>query len=149
APSVPKKFYFINIKDDLLVFGIEKGFNGGHEQTFVVEYQPVGMSDAAWSVFMISEDALEDPFTNGTYYLKIPKIPDGQYIFKVHAENKIGNCSSIQVEPVEIKTEPEVKGGTNVAAVAGGIGAAVVVVVIIVVLFFIWRRKASMLKNSS
>ncbi|KAL3887458.1 hypothetical protein ACJMK2_027399, partial [Sinanodonta woodiana] len=151
APSTPKNFFFINIKDDFLVFGIEKGFNGGHEQTFIVEYQPVGMPEASWSVFMVSEDALEDPFTNGTYYLKIPKIPDGQYIFKAHAENKKGNSSSIELEPVEIKTgsDLEVKGGTNVAAIAGGIGAAVVVVVIILILFFIWRRKASMLKSSS
>ncbi|KAL3887601.1 hypothetical protein ACJMK2_027538, partial [Sinanodonta woodiana] len=104
APSMPKKFFFINIQDDLIVFGIEKGFNGGHEQTFIVKYQPVGMPDATWSAFMISEDALEDPFTNGTYYLKIPKIPDGLYIFKVNAENKIGNSSSIELEPVEIKT---------------------------------------------
>ncbi|KAL3887479.1 hypothetical protein ACJMK2_027420, partial [Sinanodonta woodiana] len=151
APSVPKKFFFINIQDDHLVFGIEKGYNGGHEQTFVVEYQPSGAPDAIWSVFMIREDALEDPFTNGTYYLKIPKIPDSQYIFKVHAENKIGSSSSTEGVYVEIQTgsDLEVKGGTNVAAIAGGIGAAVVVVVILVVLFFIWRRKASMMKNSS
>ncbi|KAL3887585.1 hypothetical protein ACJMK2_027524 [Sinanodonta woodiana] len=150
APSVPKQFFFINIKDDHLVFGIEKGFNGGQEQTFIVKYQPVGMADGTWSIFMVSEDALEDPFTNGTYYLKIPIIPDGQYIFKVHAENKIGNSSSIEGVYVEIKTgsELEVQGGTNVAAIAGGIGAAVVVVVIIVVLFFIWKKKESMLKNS-
>ncbi|KAL3887594.1 hypothetical protein ACJMK2_027533, partial [Sinanodonta woodiana] len=141
APSRPKTFFFINITDDLLVFGIEKGFNGGHEQTFIVAYQPVGMPHAIWSILMISENALEDPFTNGTYYLKIPKIPDGQYIFKVHAENKIGNSSSIELEPVEIKTDqPSPVVNFPVAAVAGGVIGGLLVVIIIVVALVIARR---------
>ncbi|KAL3887544.1 hypothetical protein ACJMK2_027483 [Sinanodonta woodiana] len=141
APSMPKKFFFINIKDDRLVFGIEKGFNGGHEQTFIVEYQPVGMADATWYIFMVSEDALEDPFTNGTYYLKIPKIPDGQYIFKIHAENKIGNSSSIEGVYVEIKTAlPSPVVNFPVAAVAGGVVGGILVVIVIVVALIITRR---------
>ncbi|KAL3887530.1 hypothetical protein ACJMK2_027470, partial [Sinanodonta woodiana] len=139
-PSAPKTFFFSHIDAGFLVFGIEKGFNGGHEQTFIVEYRPIGITDATWSIFMISENALEDPFTNGTYYLKIPRIQDGHYIFRVYAANVIGNSSAVEGVYVKIKEEQSAK-NLPVAAITGGvIGSAIFVIAIVVVALILKRR---------
>ncbi|KAL3887532.1 hypothetical protein ACJMK2_027472 [Sinanodonta woodiana] len=140
-PSAPTTFFFSHIDAGFLVFGIEKGFNGGHEQTFIVEYRPIGITDATWSIFMISENALEDPFTNGTYYLKIPRIQAGRYIFRVYAANVIGNSSAMEGVYVTIKAEQSTAENAPVAAITGGvIGSAIFVIAIVVVALILKRR---------
>ncbi|KAK3601930.1 hypothetical protein CHS0354_000008 [Potamilus streckersoni] len=151
-PSVPKKFFFSHIDDDLLVFGIEKGFNGGHEQTFIIEYKPFGMPEVVWSAILkINEKELDNPFSNGSYYINIPKIQGGQYGFRVYAENKKGNSFAIEGVHVEIKTSvpsPIIR-DFPVEAVAGGVVGAIMVVIVIVVVAVVIKRQTLKTKMKS
>ncbi|XP_052806440.1 hemicentin-1-like [Mya arenaria] len=142
-PSQPTELN-INTLDNIASLDWKKGFNGGHEQTFVLQTS-LNLDDSWTNKTVINESDSKYIKENGRFQVQLTNLVPGIYSARLLAFNIIGDA-----DPVEFKDQFEIKElneekqtpipGALIGGTAGG-GICVIVLVIVVVIIFLRKRK--------
>ncbi|KAL3860886.1 hypothetical protein ACJMK2_006982 [Sinanodonta woodiana] len=144
-PSPMEQFYFFKLVGQYMEFFFVPGFNGGHQQTFTIQFKPSGNLDESWkntSINGLSEIDDRYRLPNGTFLVQVEKLQPGRYIFRMFSVNKKNIRVYSHEVPVYFEEEPHTDANTGlpIAGIAGGIGGGIVVIVVTGVVILLWRR---------
>ncbi|KAK3575929.1 hypothetical protein CHS0354_030899 [Potamilus streckersoni] len=144
-PFKVQRFYFNRFIDDQTELHFDAGFNGGQDQTFVIEYKSNTSLDNVWknaSAAEIRETEKQYRLANGTFFIKVTAPSPGSYIYRMYSWNVKGRSpfsDSITVTiPYELSTDKNIV--NPVPAIAGGVSAGFVIILIVTIGIFLWRR---------
>ncbi|WAR04220.1 CEAM5-like protein [Mya arenaria] len=150
-PSQPTELNLTTL-DNIATFDWNKGFNGGYEQTFVL--QTSLNSDDSWkNETVINESDAKYIKGNGRFQVHLTNLVPGIHSARLLAFNFIGAA-----DPVEFKEQFKINEVNKekqtsipeamIGGTAGG-GIGVIVLVIVVVIIFLRKRKTQKaVKNS-
>lgn len=134
-------------KTNSVILTWNKGFNGGHPQTFIIRYKDT-VSDKTL------ETKIEDTNQNSNYTIQIDQLnPSTIYHFWIYSTNEKGN-STLSGSPVIGKTLTEAEPGyqgDNIGAIAGGVTGILIAIIIVVVIggIVIYRRRTQPKKKKN
>ena len=101
APRIPTNFTLVSSTDTSIVVEWIPGYNGGHEETFSIQYRVVNESQI-W----ITQ---EIPLYNNQAYILSGLQSDTWYELRMFAENKLDRSSVTDIQ--SISTVPSLKKG--------------------------------------
>lgn len=141
-PQPPKSFTLNGLTNDIPIFMLQGGFNGGLLQTFLIEIKPT-RSDKWIEMLKIHEEDVHYKLPNGSYLFSISGLSPETYLVRAVAENEMGRSDDqgLTVE-ITIQGPHEPSSSLPVGAIAGGIGSALLVFLIAVGIVILWKRRS-------
>ncbi|KAK3581625.1 hypothetical protein CHS0354_019012 [Potamilus streckersoni] len=144
-PLKAQRFYFNRFIDNQIELHFDAGFNGGQEQTFVIEYKSNTSLDNVWknaSAAEIRETEKQYRLANGTFFIKVTTPSPGSYTYRMYSWNVKGRSPFSDSITVTIYGAPSTNESimNPVPAIAGGVSAGFVVILIVTIGVFLWKR---------
>ncbi|KAJ8307696.1 hypothetical protein KUTeg_014746 [Tegillarca granosa] len=146
-PETPSEFALAENGMKSVKVTWKRGYNGGHEQTFVIRYTNTVTQET-------KETAIEDRNQSSNYTVEIDELePDTTYNFRIYSKNEKGNSTLSDSLFVQALKESEPKSQTSkIGAIVGGITGiltAIIIIVVVILGVLFYRQRTKRTTNTS